>query len=98
MKGRKHRKFALDEDNFLQLDTVLDRVKRRTLEEVHAEALEREANRGRTDDYYEDDEYESPDELALSPQDHTLRVVRRPVWDDDMDQDMEPHSDVDLDA
>ncbi|KAJ6558596.1 Dfp1/Him1, central region-domain-containing protein [Mycena vulgaris] len=32
--GRKHRKFAVDEDNFLQLDYILARVKRYTVEEV----------------------------------------------------------------
>ncbi|KAF8210085.1 Dfp1/Him1, central region-domain-containing protein [Mycena galopus ATCC 62051] len=32
--GRKHRKFAVDDANFLQLDYTLARVKRRTVEEV----------------------------------------------------------------
>ncbi|KAJ7675064.1 Dfp1/Him1, central region-domain-containing protein [Mycena rosella] len=38
--GRKHRKFAIDEGNFLQLDYVLARVKRRTVEEVQNEELD----------------------------------------------------------
>ncbi|KAJ7078930.1 Dfp1/Him1, central region-domain-containing protein [Mycena belliarum] len=38
--GRKHRKFAIDESNFLQLDYILARVRRRTVEEVKAEELD----------------------------------------------------------
>jgi regulatory subunit for Cdc7p protein kinase len=38
--GRKHRKFAVDDGNFLQLDYVLGRVKRRTVEEVEQEEVE----------------------------------------------------------
>ncbi|KAJ7209526.1 Dfp1/Him1, central region-domain-containing protein [Mycena pura] len=38
--GRKHRKFAVDETNFLQLDYILARVKRRTVEEVEQEELD----------------------------------------------------------
>ncbi|KAJ7124883.1 Dfp1/Him1, central region-domain-containing protein [Mycena epipterygia] len=37
---RKHRKFAADDDNFLQLDYILARVTRRTREEVQQEDLE----------------------------------------------------------
>lgn len=39
--GRKHRKFAEDDANFLQLDCVLARVKRRTLAEVEEEHRQR---------------------------------------------------------
>lgn len=35
--SKKHRKFAEDDANFANLDHVLSRVKRRTLEEVRAE-------------------------------------------------------------
>ncbi|KAF7315302.1 DBF4-type domain-containing protein [Mycena indigotica] len=35
--GRKHRKFAADDNNFLELDMVLARVKRRTREETDRE-------------------------------------------------------------
>ncbi|KAJ7262308.1 Dfp1/Him1, central region-domain-containing protein [Mycena haematopus] len=38
--GRKHRKFAVDDSNFLQLDDILGRVKRRTVEEVKREESE----------------------------------------------------------
>ncbi|KAJ7901697.1 Dfp1/Him1, central region-domain-containing protein, partial [Mycena olivaceomarginata] len=38
--GRRHRKFATDNANFLQLDYILDRVKRRTAEEVKQEEAE----------------------------------------------------------
>ncbi|KAJ7502751.1 Dfp1/Him1, central region-domain-containing protein [Mycena galericulata] len=38
--GRKHRKFAVDDSNFLQLDYILARVKRRTVEEVKQEELD----------------------------------------------------------
>ncbi|KAL6310492.1 Dfp1/Him1, central region-domain-containing protein [Sparassis latifolia] len=34
---RRHRKFAVDDSNFVQLDYVLERVKRRTIEEVAEE-------------------------------------------------------------
>lgn len=35
--GRRHRKFATDDSNFIALDYVLARVKRRTVKEVQAE-------------------------------------------------------------
>ncbi|KAJ7497153.1 Dfp1/Him1, central region-domain-containing protein [Mycena latifolia] len=38
--GRKHRKFAVDDGNFLQLDYILARVKRRTVEEVRNEEMD----------------------------------------------------------
>lgn len=43
--GRKHKKFAADDANFLQLDCVLARVQRRTLREVEEEQKKREARR-----------------------------------------------------
>ncbi|KAF9451256.1 hypothetical protein P691DRAFT_699608 [Macrolepiota fuliginosa MF-IS2] len=36
IQGRRHRKFAEDNDNFLTLDYILNRVQRRTLAERHA--------------------------------------------------------------
>ena len=35
--SRKHQKFALDDANYLQLDCVLARVQRRTLQQLQAE-------------------------------------------------------------
>lgn len=35
--GKRHRKFAEDDSNFAQLDFVLSRVRRRTVEEANAE-------------------------------------------------------------
>ncbi|KAK7057308.1 DBF4-type domain-containing protein [Favolaschia claudopus] len=40
INGKKHRKFAVDDANFLQLDEILDRVKRRTIDDVKQEQLE----------------------------------------------------------
>lgn len=36
MQGRKHRKFAADDSHYIELDALLDRVRRRTVEEVEA--------------------------------------------------------------
>ncbi|KAJ7647471.1 hypothetical protein FB45DRAFT_893546 [Roridomyces roridus] len=38
--GRRHRKFAMDDSNFLQLDYILARVKRRTVQETQEEESE----------------------------------------------------------
>ncbi|KAJ6475224.1 Dfp1/Him1, central region-domain-containing protein [Mycena vitilis] len=40
ISSRKHRKFAVDANNFMQLDYILGLVKRRTVEEVKQEELE----------------------------------------------------------
>ncbi|CCM00409.1 uncharacterized protein FIBRA_02439 [Fibroporia radiculosa] len=37
INGRRHRKFAIDDSNFVSLDYVLERVRRRTLSEVEEE-------------------------------------------------------------
>ncbi|KAL0956061.1 hypothetical protein HGRIS_002230 [Hohenbuehelia grisea] len=49
IRTNRHRKFAANEDNFVQLDYVLERVKRRSLEDVEQERLEREARRRQRD-------------------------------------------------
>lgn len=36
MQGRKHRKFAVDDSHYVELDALLDRVRRRTVEEAEA--------------------------------------------------------------
>lgn len=36
MQGRKHRKFAADDSHYVELDALLDRVRRRTVEEAEA--------------------------------------------------------------
>lgn len=36
MQGRKHRKFAADDSHYVELDAILDRVRRRTVEEAEA--------------------------------------------------------------
>lgn len=43
--GRKHRKFAADSANFLQLDCVLARVQRRTGQEIQQQQRKREERR-----------------------------------------------------
>lgn len=52
--GRKHRKFAIDDANFFQLDFVLARVERRTKEDVLQEQMQRDARR-RGDRHSSDD-------------------------------------------
>ncbi|KAF7376027.1 DBF4-type domain-containing protein [Mycena sanguinolenta] len=54
--GRKHRKFAVDDNNFLQLDLILDRVKRRTIEEVKQEEAEWERKCSELDGSDEEEE------------------------------------------
>ena len=34
MQGRKHRKFAADDSHYVELDALLNRVRRRTVEEA----------------------------------------------------------------
>ncbi|EPQ57429.1 hypothetical protein GLOTRDRAFT_74212 [Gloeophyllum trabeum ATCC 11539] len=50
IKGRKHQKFAMNDDNFYQLDRVLSRVRRRTLQEVEEQRAMREQQRLRYDE------------------------------------------------
>lgn len=45
IKSRKHQRFATNDANFLQLDCVLARVRRRTKQEVQEERMKREAMR-----------------------------------------------------
>ena len=46
IESRRHRKFAENDAHFANLDHVLSRVKRRTLEEVRAENLASEHDSG----------------------------------------------------
>ncbi|TFK54367.1 hypothetical protein OE88DRAFT_1655013 [Heliocybe sulcata] len=45
VKGRRHQKFAMNDDNFYQLDRALSRVRRRTLREVEEMKALREQQR-----------------------------------------------------
>jgi len=36
VQGRKHRKFAADDSHYVELDALLNRVRRRTVEEAEA--------------------------------------------------------------
>ena len=36
VQGRKHRKFAADDSHYVELDALLDRVRRRTVAEAEA--------------------------------------------------------------
>lgn len=78
IKSRRHRKFAMDDANFVQLDSVLSRVRRRSLAEVEAErrAMESRRQSVQLDDSDDDDELrqyvgrsvapdEEDDELAM---------------------------------
>jgi len=75
IRGRKHRKFAQDDSNFLQLDFLLGRIRRKTIQEVEDEKMGWEKRRQRTgSDSGEDDD--ADDRFLLqSPQDmdETLR-------------------------
>jgi regulatory subunit for Cdc7p protein kinase len=84
IRGRKHRKFAQDDSNFLQLDFLLSRVRRRTFQEVEDEKRELEERRQRSssgisDLGEDDDDLESDRFLSRSPQDMGQTI--RP-WDD----------------
>jgi regulatory subunit for Cdc7p protein kinase len=99
IKSRKHRKFAQDDSNFLQLDFLLGRVRRRTVQEVEGEKSEWEEKRDYTDshsDSGEDDDADASRFLSQSPQgmDETIRP-----WDNDVDiVGMDRETPVDLDA
>lgn len=88
--GRKHRKFAADDANFLQLDFVLARVQRRTLEEVEAENRNREARRGQrcsSTDYSDqggDERTPHREDFSQSPQN---QCTPKEMWDVDLDAD-----------
>lgn len=82
VQSRKHRKFAENDANFLQLDFLLSRVRRRTVREVEDERREQEArhlNREARD--------LGDDELAycVSPQD--VNYTNRSWADRDVDAD-----------
>ncbi|KAJ7925155.1 Dfp1/Him1, central region-domain-containing protein [Mycena leptocephala] len=62
--SRKHRKFAVDEANFLQLDYILSRVRRRTVEEVRQEELEWERKCSDPHSSDEDEDVQSQDILT----------------------------------
>ena len=48
--SRKHRKFAADDSNWVQLDSVLARVRRRTKDEVSSSAADWNTNQQNSDD------------------------------------------------
>lgn len=73
INGRRHRKFAMDDANFVQLDYVLSRVKRRTLAEVSAERMP-----GNEDHERDDDETTKRHEGQVDPGDDVQ-------WDDWVD-------------
>jgi regulatory subunit for Cdc7p protein kinase len=62
--SRKHRKFAVDEANFLQLDYILSRVRRHTVEEVRQEELEWERKCSDPHSSDEDEDVQSQDILT----------------------------------
>ncbi|KAJ6557186.1 Dfp1/Him1, central region-domain-containing protein [Mycena sp. CBHHK59/15] len=71
--GRKHRKFAIDDANFLQLDYILARVKRRTIQEVEQEDSEWELKWLEPGSCDEDEEIRSQDEVFdESPSDYDM--------------------------
>jgi regulatory subunit for Cdc7p protein kinase len=82
----------MDDTNFLQLDYVLGRVKRRTVQEVNDEQRERETRRKERDV----DRDEGPNGMfyAQSPQDQT---IRQEVWEGDIEMDREGYVDLDND-
>jgi regulatory subunit for Cdc7p protein kinase len=100
IKGRKHRKFAQDDSNFLQLDFLLGRIRRRTVQEVEDEKRAWEERRQRSESGNSDsgeDDADADRFLSQSPQDMDQTV--RP-WDDgkviDTDGDVFADPDPDL--
>lgn len=85
VQSRKHRKFAQDDSNFLQLDFLLARVRRRTLQEVEDERTEQKARHRRraTCDSGDDDGVDCF--LPRSPR-HRDGAIR-PWVDGDVDAD-----------
>lgn len=62
MKSKKHLKFALNDDNFLQLDFVLAAVKRRTKEEVEKAEQQLQLELSECADEYNEESEENGEE------------------------------------
>ncbi|TCD62599.1 hypothetical protein EIP91_006645 [Steccherinum ochraceum] len=75
--GRRHRKFAMDDSNFLALDYVLDRVKRRTVEEVQAE---RRSWQSGWEEEAEEADYDEDADVKVEPQEDSIADDFQ--WDD----------------
>lgn len=83
IEGRRHQKFAMDDSNFAQLDEVLSRVRRRTLQEVEAE---KRSWASRFDSGYQGEEqFDDEDATMLPMPDPTFEDDVR--WDDWVDAD-----------
>ncbi|KAH8083807.1 Dfp1/Him1, central region-domain-containing protein [Cristinia sonorae] len=81
--GRRHRKFATDDANFVNLDYILSRVRRRTLEEVEADKRRwRSAVSGSTADLPKDE----PNDVKLEPRD--MLIADDFSWDEWMTEEV----------
>jgi regulatory subunit for Cdc7p protein kinase len=83
--SRKHRKFAVDDGNFLQLDFLLERVRRKTVKEAEEEQLAHEARLANIDYDISQEDYspESSDELQFLP----LAPGLEHTWDSEGEDD-----------
>ncbi|KAH7922365.1 hypothetical protein BV22DRAFT_1106658 [Leucogyrophana mollusca] len=84
IRERKHRKFAMDDSNYLQLDFVLNRVQRRTREELE------EQQRNWAVSHLYDRSSEAPETvLSTQSQDTALQDEDDVMWDDELDAEGE---------
>lgn len=95
IRGRRHRKFATDDSNFLQLDFLLGRVRRRTLQEVEDEKREWEARRQRSGSTDPEDEGEDACDRFLSQSPQDIDQTIRPWDDEEVDGDGDVYVDLD---
>lgn len=97
--GRKHRKFAADDSNFLQLDFLLGRVRRRTMQEVEDEERDWEERRQRSgcnsDSEQEDEDEDNLGEQFPQDMDQTIRPWDNDDDDDERDADGDVYVDMD---
>ncbi|KAF9244854.1 Dfp1/Him1, central region-domain-containing protein [Melanogaster broomeanus] len=81
IRDRKHRKFAMDDSNYLHLDLVLNRVQRRTRQEYEEEEQYYSARHERRDSSGVPEAYFSPSPPLRAEE------VDEVAWDDEMDAD-----------
>jgi regulatory subunit for Cdc7p protein kinase len=91
VEGRKHRKFAADDANFLQLDFLLAQVRRRTIKEVEEETQNREARRTAqcSMDYLEPGDAERSSDETYFPPFSQQHIVGSQAWEHDFDGELD---------
>lgn len=93
--SKKHRKFAEDDSNFASLDRALSRVRRRTIEEVHAERQSWGEPVEQNEDKDEDEDEDEDEDAAGEVDEDLTMTAHLPAnlndediqWDDWVDAD-----------